>query len=215
MSASLKKENQKNESRVERKRRDSRERILKAAKSLMSEREVDSVTIQDITEAADIGHGTFYLHFKSKFEVLVPILHERTNQLDERLKLALAKIDDPAEIMAHSSRHMARMISEDRLWSWSITHSGIPKEEVRDALGRYSGRDFKMGLASGRFKVPNSRVAADYTLGGFVNSILSAIDNPNGEAIIDFSTELMLRVFGIPPDEAHSLAHKALIPLND
>ena len=50
-------------SRVERKRRDARDRIIRQAESLMRNQPIDDITIQDITDAADIGHGTFYLHF--------------------------------------------------------------------------------------------------------------------------------------------------------
>ena len=35
---------------------------------------IDDIQIKHITEAADVGHGTFYLHFKSKYDVLVPIV---------------------------------------------------------------------------------------------------------------------------------------------
>ena len=64
----------KTESRVERKRQAARERIIQAAERLMRSRPVEEVTISDITSAADVGHGTFYLHFSSKYEVLVPIV---------------------------------------------------------------------------------------------------------------------------------------------
>jgi Transcriptional regulator len=49
-----------------RRKRETRARLLDAALRLMAERGMDSVAINDITEAADVGFGSFYNHFGSK-----------------------------------------------------------------------------------------------------------------------------------------------------
>src|SRR5258706_11232238 len=54
------------ESRHERRKRDTRERLLNAAFKLMAERGMDAVAIDEITEAADVGFGSFYNHFESR-----------------------------------------------------------------------------------------------------------------------------------------------------
>ena len=202
-------------SRVERKRQETRDRILAVAEQLMRSKPVDSVTIKDITEAADVGHGSFYLHFKSKNEVLVPIIHAHAKQLDEKLQKAVGQLKDPAEVMAFSSRYMARMIVADELWKWFLQHSGVPVEDLRFAVGRFSGRDFYKGLQSGRFNVTDAKVTSSYVFGGFVNSLMASFDHDDAEIKIDQSTELMLRVFGIDVDEARDIAHRPLPPLED
>ena len=50
-------------SRVARKKQETRARILAVSEELMRVRPIDQVTIKDITDAADVGHGSFYLHF--------------------------------------------------------------------------------------------------------------------------------------------------------
>ena len=59
--------------RVARRRAQARQRILDAAEKLMAERGVDGVTIDEIANAADIARRSFYHHFESKYDVLVPI----------------------------------------------------------------------------------------------------------------------------------------------
>ena len=54
------------ESRQARRKRETRERLLDAAFRLMAERGVDAVAINEITEAADVGFGSFYNHFESR-----------------------------------------------------------------------------------------------------------------------------------------------------
>jgi AcrR family transcriptional regulator len=56
--------------RRERRRREMRDRIFRAALRLFAERGFISTTVEDITEAADVGKGTFFNYFPSKEHVL-------------------------------------------------------------------------------------------------------------------------------------------------
>jgi AcrR family transcriptional regulator len=53
-------------SRRERRSNETRERIFQAALRLFSERGFHNVTVEQITEAADVGKGTFFNYFPSK-----------------------------------------------------------------------------------------------------------------------------------------------------
>jgi AcrR family transcriptional regulator len=57
-------------SRHERRRQQTRSALIQATLQLVLEIGYDAVSIQDITERADLGRGTFYLHFKDKEEVV-------------------------------------------------------------------------------------------------------------------------------------------------
>ena len=48
----------------------------------MSEGPVDEVTIQHITDAADVGHGTFYLHFKDKHALFGELADRAATELE-------------------------------------------------------------------------------------------------------------------------------------
>lgn len=61
--------------RRERKRSETRQRIFRAAMKLFAERGFFATTVEDITEAADVGKGTFFNYFPSKEHVL-GVLHE-------------------------------------------------------------------------------------------------------------------------------------------
>ena len=52
------------EARGARRRRETRARLLDAALKLMADRGMDGVAINEITEAADVGFGSFYNHFE-------------------------------------------------------------------------------------------------------------------------------------------------------
>lgn len=56
--------------RRERRATETRERIFRAALRLFAERGFVATTVKDITEAADVGKGTFFNYFPSKEHVL-------------------------------------------------------------------------------------------------------------------------------------------------
>jgi AcrR family transcriptional regulator len=60
----------KNVGRRERRAAETRVRLFRCAIQLFSERGFPNVTVEDITEAADVGKGTFFNYFESKDHVL-------------------------------------------------------------------------------------------------------------------------------------------------
>ncbi len=197
-------------SRVARKRLETRGRIIDAARDLMRGGRVDEVTIQDITSAADVGHGTFYLHFKSKHEVLLPILVAEAAAMDATLQASLANVSDSAEILGLSARFMGYAIVQDDLWRWFLNHSGLPGEDLRQAFGAFSERDFNAGLASGRFKVADPRVAAVFGFGGFVSVLMASFDAPDPHTMIDQAVVSLLCVLGVSTNDAAAIANQSI-----
>src|ERR1700751_5225034 len=57
--------------RRERRRLETRERLYRAALELFGERGFSETTVQDITEAADVGKGTFFNYFPTKEHILM------------------------------------------------------------------------------------------------------------------------------------------------
>ena len=80
-------------SRHERRRQLTRKLLTQAALQLVLEKGYDNIAIQDITDRADLGRGTFYIHFKDKEEVVWTAFQdlfrqlelEAHNQLDRRI----------------------------------------------------------------------------------------------------------------------------------
>jgi AcrR family transcriptional regulator len=204
---------------VERKRRDTWDRIIRQAESLMrnqADRNQASheFTIQDITDAADIGHGTFiYLHFKSKYEMLIPVVEQQTEGWDEINRRRLSDVSDPAILLASSGRYMAKIIVADPLWRWVLQHSGVRVDDVRQPIGRFGARDFGRGLVSGRFQVPELTIAPSYMLGGFVNGLQASFDSGDPKRTIDQTVEMFLRVVGLAAQEPERIANLLLLEL--
>lgn len=69
------------ERKVDRRVRRTRNRLGQALLELIMEKDYEVITIQDITDRADLNRATFYLHYSSKEELLVASLEERFDEL--------------------------------------------------------------------------------------------------------------------------------------
>jgi AcrR family transcriptional regulator len=74
--------------RRERHRAEIRERLFRAALRLFAERGYLETTVEDITEAADVGKGTFFNYFPTKEHVLATFGAERIAAIESALEEA-------------------------------------------------------------------------------------------------------------------------------
>lgn len=68
-------------SRVARRKVRTKQRLLDVARQLFSEKGIYWAKVEDITEMADLGKGTFYKYFDSKEAILRVLLEEGLDQL--------------------------------------------------------------------------------------------------------------------------------------
>jgi len=76
-----------------------RQKLLDAASSLFAEKGLDLTTIDDITERADVGKGTFYYHFKNKEGLIKLLINNVLGELREAINKKAEGITDLAELM--------------------------------------------------------------------------------------------------------------------
>ena len=74
--------------RRERHRAETRERLFEAALKLFAERGYLETTVEDITEAADVGKGTFFNYFPTKEHVLATLGAERVAAVERAREIA-------------------------------------------------------------------------------------------------------------------------------
>jgi AcrR family transcriptional regulator len=90
--------------RRERKRSETRERIFRCAMRLFAERGFFATTVEDITEAADVGKGTFFNYFPSKegvFNVLSEIQLGKVAEARTRAERGEAAVHEVLHDLLH------------------------------------------------------------------------------------------------------------------
>lgn len=71
---------------MQKRARSTRKKLKKAALDVFAEKSVDAVTVEEITEKADVGKGTLYQHFEDKEEIVVTLVEEAVKHLIDRIR---------------------------------------------------------------------------------------------------------------------------------
>ncbi len=122
--------------RRERRRQEVLDRLLKAACEVIRSRGLENVTVKDITEAADVGKGTFFLHFRTK-EHVIPALIERAGEVYERALIRAQGGESVIQVLhdVFTVNPAATGLDNPRFFQ-SCFLAVIAKEDVRDMAMR-------------------------------------------------------------------------------
>jgi AcrR family transcriptional regulator len=141
------------EPRGARRRRETRSRLLIAALKLMAEKGMEGVAINDITETADVGFGSFYNHFESKEAIYAAVLEWVFEDFANAMEGVLSEISDPAEIIAISTRYTMMRALREPVWGQFLVREGFSVRSVDHGLGRRLMRDIRKGIGAKRLNV--------------------------------------------------------------
>jgi AcrR family transcriptional regulator len=95
--------------RRQRRAAETRVRLFRCALQLFSERGFPNVTVEDITEAADVGKGTFFNYFESKDHVLGVMAEIQLGKVSE----ALALVADGKQTIQSVFHHLFLRATEE------------------------------------------------------------------------------------------------------
>lgn len=87
-------------SRVARRKVKTNQRLLEVARQLFSEKGIYWAKVEDITEAADLGKGTFYKYFDSKETIIRVLLEEGLGELLLKTEQAVRDASSDAKVLA-------------------------------------------------------------------------------------------------------------------
>ena len=83
-------EEQTEQGRGARRKARTRAELLTAARQIFAERGLHAASIAEITKAADVGVGTFYLHFRDKEDIFNSMLEEGIERIRQQVTEAVA-----------------------------------------------------------------------------------------------------------------------------
>ena len=137
-----------------RRRDETRSRLLSAAREVMARKGIGSTSIQEITDTADVGFGSFYNHFASKEAIAEAVMEDAIESFGDAADQLARTIDDPAEVLAASVRHVVARASADEAWGWFLVRTALARGGgLRRGLGQRLARDIGIGRASCRERV--------------------------------------------------------------
>src|SRR5271157_1081930 len=110
--------------RLERRKMRTRSALIRAAQTFVAAGKLN-VPVLEITQAADVGMGSFYNHFDSKEQLFQAAVNEVLDELGAILDKLTAEGDDPAEIFARSFRLVGRVFRQRPNMSRVLLNTGV------------------------------------------------------------------------------------------
>ena len=201
-------------SRLDRRKARTRQALIDAAVRLIAEGREDRASIQEITEAADVGFGSFYNHFDSKEQLFQAAAEEVLERWGQMIDRASTGITDPAELFAVGTRISGRLGWTHPDIAGFLAGAGLNALDIPIGLAPRALRDIQAGQASGRFTVPDAEIALSAVAGGLLGLLRMCQRHPErvNETTVDELAEAELRLLGVPAPEAARLAALPLPP---
>lgn len=197
--------------RGERRKAQTRAALIRAAQQLLAEDRVN-VPILEITELADVGMGSFYNHFETKEELFHVAVEAALELQGAVLDAWSEELEDPAEVFARSYRLTGRMHRAAPELSHVILSRGMSMITSDYGLGPRALRDITRGCETGRFTLADPYPAL-LIVGGAALALGQAVhDDPAADdaELTDKVTEDILRMFGVPSNEAAAICASPL-----
>lgn len=202
--------------RLERRKQRTRSALIKAAQGLIAAGRLN-VPILEITQAADVGMGSFYNHFSTKEELFDAAVVDVLDRHGEILDDLTGQLDDPAETFASSFRLTGRFFRRRPQESAILLGNWQAALASERGLAPRAMRDIDAAVAAGRFTIEDSEralaVAGGMLMG--LGTLLAARPDRDAGQATDAMAEDLLRLFGMSAREAHRICTRPLPEIAD
>lgn len=142
---------------------------MQAAERVMADHGVHGTKIADIANEADVGVGTFYLHFSTKEELFDALVADAAARLEALLDAQRAKAEDVVEEITRSITSLCAFASENReIFRVVFGHGATYHEVVRDMQALFTARlaeTIRTGIDQGRLAAADPEIAAEALVG--------------------------------------------------
>lgn len=203
-------------SRSERRKARTRAALVRAAQSFLADGKTN-MPILEITQAADVGMGSFYNHFQSKEELFEAAIADAIDLHGAVLDQLTADTEDPALAFATSFRLTGRFHRRAPELSRLLLNNALDLLSADTGLAPRARRDIQAGIDAGRFASISDADLAMVTTGGAAISLGQFLhDHPERDdaEVTDQVTVDLLRMFGLPAAEAEQICRQELPELD-
>ncbi|HEX8865217.1 MAG TPA: TetR/AcrR family transcriptional regulator [Lentzea sp.] len=199
------------ENRLERRKARTRAALVRAAQDFIANGKLNA-PILEITQSADVGMGSFYNHFESKEDLFHAALEDALDTFGQVLDSHTGDLDDTAHVFAQSFRLTGRLHRRLPELSKVLLHNGFELTRSGRGLAPRARRDIDAAIAAGRFTVADSEMALVVVAGAVLalGQLLHAEPERDDAAATDQVAEDLLRMLGVPPDEARDISRRPL-----
>src|SRR6185503_12227529 len=185
--------------RFERRRGRTRRELLAAATTVLAEKGFHDTKISDIAAAADVGVGTFYLHFPDKETLFDAVVDETVTRLKATIDAARQAETSPIAAVRASNVAFFRFAHENReVFKIVFGHAAAYNDLIRRAQALFIAdveETIREGIACGAFAPLPPAVVAQAIIGMATQTLSWWTEHESVpiETLIETTTTLALR----------------------
>ena len=194
--------------RGERRRERTRRGLIAAGRALISEEGVAGLRISEITERADVALGSFYNHFESKEDLVDAVVAESLEALARAVAAPAVPGQDPAETVCLAIRRFVSLAYEDPKFAQLVVHLNHADALFVTSVHPYARQALEVGIANGRFNVPDLEVVLTSIVGGAIALMRAIVDGRLHRGAEVVYAEVAMRVLGLDAEEAAEIARR-------
>jgi AcrR family transcriptional regulator len=186
--------------------------LIGAGRRLYSRRPVDSITVDQIVQAAQVGKGSFYNHFADREALVRAIAGEIRATIEAAVGRANAGVEDPARRLARAVCVYLRYALDEPEAAGVLVHIHSGHTSLAGPLNRGLVEDIETGLARGRFAVATVDSGVLYVLGVTQLALVRIVQEPTSALAVALGQQmdsLILKGLGVPAAEAELIAAQA------
>ncbi|KQM99225.1 hypothetical protein ASE85_10935 [Sphingobium sp. Leaf26] len=179
--------------------------MLEAGQHLFAQRAVEGVTVDDIVAKADVAKGSFYNHFDDKNAFADEIFEDIGRELELLIAQNNEAVGDPALRVSRALCTVLQYARENPDRTQALLSLGDRRASPVSPLNDGLSADVGAGLSTKRFSQVGSECAILSVVGLIavtVRHVLSDAPLPDPVELASAMSAALLRVLGIPADEA-------------
>lgn len=207
--------------RVARRRVRTRQLLLRAAMELLAD-QGPSLTVQAVTERADVAVGSFYSHFDDKGEIVAQATSQAFAEMREDFLAHADRVRDPVDRFALRVRYFIRSAATrpvaarilvsafpEPWFSWEMARAGASRVGLTPEVSAV--QDLRDAVAAGALRTPRPDHAVLMVAGGSVALMARHLGAPHAEPThiareADEFTECALVLLGLDAKAAREVA---------
>lgn len=199
--------------RLARKREKTRQALIDAATLLVDARGHEFISIQDITDQANVGLGTFYNYFDNKQMIFEAALDEIRQRFEIRLDTLRSSLTDPASRIAVTIQFCFMEALDNEEWKVFLAKSGLEGEHLLLQDPAQCLADIETGAKRGRFKIDNPAFVSNLICGMARHITVEIASGKLERDAIPNTTRYVLRMLGLPELVAKAITQTPLPPV--
>lgn len=191
-----------------RRRGKTRQKLVAAAKTVMANAPAEAVTIDQITQSANVGRGSFYNHFSSMDDLFASTLEDLISDIGHSFAAGRRAFDDIADFAAWSIQFLVQRAVDDPQLGWFIANNVKSQPLLKAHIDPRARAAVIHGAQEGRFQLPDPELWLSIGMASTTAFIRGCLE---GRFVVTQSVDLaasILQAAGLSRSEAKQIARR-------